>query len=302
MHTYKPTNHDEANFSAIALGFWRLHNWNMNPGQLLEFVSQSLDLGIYTFDHADIYCDYSCEEIFGRAIGGQSSLRVKMQLISKCGIRLVSGKRPQHANKTYDTSFLHIMQSAENSLKALQTDYLDLLMIHRPDPLMDADETARAFSKLRDDGKVLHFGVSNFMPSQFELLQSRLDFPLVTNQVEISVLKTEAFFNGVLDQCQQKRVRPMAWSPLGGGSLFHSSEPQIERLCSVMEEICCQLGDCRIEQLALAWLLSHPSGIVPVLGTGNSARLRLAAESLKIRLTREQWFSILMASTGQEIP
>jgi predicted oxidoreductase len=298
--TFPDNNHSI--FSRFALGFWRLHSWNSTNTRLLSFIQQCMDAGITTFDHADIYGNYSCEEIFGHAMAGKSLLRSKMQLVSKFGIKLVSDKRPDHKIKTYDTSSRHIITSVENSLKALQTDFLDVLLIHRPDPLMNADETAEAFRNLRESGKVLHFGVSNFMPHQFDLLQSRLDFPLITNQVEISVLKPDAFFNGVLEHCQQHRIQPMAWSPLAGGGLFSSNEPQAERTRAALNEIARSLISCSIEQLALAWLLQHPSRIVPVLGSGNIARIKHALESERIKLTREQWFTILTASTGEEIP
>jgi predicted oxidoreductase len=302
MNQQRSFNENPAGLTGIAAGFWRLHDWNMSPTQLADFLSQCLDVGITTFDHADIYGLYTCEEMFGHAIAGQSSLRSKMQLVSKCGIKLVSPRRPDHIIKIYDTGKDHILRSVENSLLALQTDYLDVLLIHRPDPLMDAIETAEAFTQLRDSGKVLHFGVSNFSPSQFDLLQSYLDFPLITNQVEISVMKLDAFFDGVLDQCQQCSISPMAWSPLAGGALFHSQEPQAQRLRAALEIIGSEHGNYSIEQVAFAWLLHHPSGIIPVLGTGNIERVKKSAEAEDIRLTREQWFSIWMASTGAELP
>lgn len=289
-------------FSKTAVGLWRLNSWNFSSEQLLDFIKQCMESGITTFDHADIYGNYSCEELFGQAMVGQSSLRSKMQLVSKCGIKLVSDKRPGHQIKSYDTSRKHIVKSVENSLKAMQTDFLDVLLIHRPDPLMNADETAEAFVQLRDSGKVLFFGVSNFLPSQFDLLQSRLDFPLVTNQVEISAMCLDSFYNGVLDQCQQHRVIPMAWSPLAGGKLFNSYEPQADRLRKVLTDIGISRGGYSMEQVALAWLFNHPSGILPVLGSGNTERIRKAVEAEKISLNQEQWFSILVASTGADIP
>jgi predicted oxidoreductase len=290
------------NFSRFALGFWRLNDWNFTSQQLLGFVEKALDLGITTLDHADIYGGYTCETIFGKAMAGQKSLRSKMQIVSKCGIKLVSDNRSSHKIKTYDTSAGHIVQSVENSLKALQTDYLDALLIHRPDPLMDADEIAEAFLQLKNDGKVLEFGVSNFSATQFDLLQSRLDFALVTNQIEVSVLKLDSFYDGVLDQCQQYRIKPMAWSPLAGGNLFRSSEARAIRLCKALDNIGKATGGYGMDQIAMAWLLQHPSGIVPVIGSGNIDRIKKAVESEKIRLTGDQWFSILEASSGVEVP
>lgn len=289
-------------FSKIALGFWRLNTWGLTGNHLVDFVRKCMESGITTFDHADIYGGYTCEEIFGNAINGQSSLRSQMQIISKCGIKLVSERRPEHQLKTYDTGRDHIVTSVENSLAALHTDYLDVLLIHRPDPLINADETAEAFRKLRDSGKVLHFGVSNFLPHQFDLLQSRLDFPLVTNQVEISVLNLDTFYNGILDHCQQYRIPPMAWSPLAGGRLFSSEDSQALRVRTALEKVAADLGSYSIDQIALAWLLNHPSHIVPVIGSRNMDRIKMAAEAINIRLSKEQWYFIWIASTGSNLP
>lgn len=295
-------NQPDKIFSPLALGFWRLNSWRLTGNQLLDFIKQCIEKDITTFDHADIYGGYTCEEIFGNALSGQSSLRTKMKIVTKCGIKLVSERRPHHHLKTYDTGKKHIIQSVENSLKALHTDFLDVLLIHRPDPLMNADETAEAFHMLRDSGKVLNFGVSNFLPHQFDLLQSRLSFPLITNQVEASVLCLDPFNNGVLDQCQQYRIRPMAWSPLAGGRLFSSDDPRMQRVRATLEKVAGELGDYNIDQVALAWLLNHPSRIVPVLGTGNTDRIKAAVKALEIRLSKEQWYTIFTASTGTDLP
>lgn len=289
-------------FSKTALGFWRLHSWGLSSGQLLDLIKLTMDAGITTFDHADIYGNYSCEELFGNATARQSSLRDKMLIVSKCGIRLKSEKRPENEMKIYDTSFKHIIQSVENSLKALKTDYLDVLLIHRPDPRMDVPETARALSHFRETGKVLYFGVSNFTTSQFDLLQSNLDFPLVTNQIEISVMKTDYLYNGVLDQCQRLRIQPMAWSPLSRGEIFSGNDSQAERLRPVLQNIAEAHGNCGIDQISLAWVHNHPSRIVPVIGTGKAERIKSAVEAEKIQLSPEEWFLILNASNGVEIP
>jgi predicted oxidoreductase len=289
-------------FSRVALGLWRLNDWNMNTGELIRFIQKALETGITTFDHADIYGLYTVEEIFGKALKEQPGLRAKMEIVTKCGIKLVSESRPENTFHAYDTSRDQIIKSAELSLKNLSTDFLDVLLIHRPDPLMDADEVAEAFSHLRKSGKVRHFGVSNFTPFQFDLLQSRLDFPLVTNQVEISVLHMDAMHDGTLDQCQQLRISPMAWSPLGGGTLFSGSDLRGQRVRSELQKIAGEHDGVGIGELALAWLLKHPSGIIPVLGTGNPDRVRSAAAALEIELSRDQWFRIWTASAGHEVP
>jgi predicted oxidoreductase len=285
--------------SRIITGVWR---WgSLSPQDVLRLIESSLEQNISTFDHADIYGGYTIEEIFGKALQYQPSLRQKMQLISKCGIKLISPNRPNHSIKSYDTSTSHIRFSVENSLKMLKTDYLDLLLIHRPSPLMNVDELAEIFTQLKKEGKVKHFGVSNFTPSQFELLNSR--FPLVTNQIEISIYHLSPFLDGTLDQCQQLKVSPMAWSPLGSGKIFQQNpqDAQTWRLQEILNRICSkyQVG---YDTVLFSWLLQHPAQILPILGTANTDRFKTAMQSLDIKLTQEEWFMLWTASTGQEVP
>lgn len=289
-------------FSRLAIGMWRLNEWKMSNADLLAYIEKSLEMEITTFDHADIYGLYTCEAMFGKALAEKPSLRDKMEIVTKCGINLVSGNRPENTFHSYNTSRKHIIKSAETSLKNLCTDYLDVLLIHRPDPLIDADEVSEALHHLHKDGKVRCFGVSNFTPFQFDLLQSRLDFPLVTNQVEVSVLFMDTLHDGTLDQCQQRRISPMAWSPLGGGRIFTGNSEREQRLRNELIKVGEELGGTAIDQVALAWLLKHPSKIVPVLGTGNIDRIRSAAGALDLELSRDQWFRIWSASTGHEVP
>jgi predicted oxidoreductase len=288
--------------SRIALGLWRLSSWGLSDRQLLDLIHASLDLGVTTFDHADIYGDYTCEQLFGRALALSPALRERMQLVTKCGIKLVSANRPQHTVHHYDTSRQHILASVENSLHMLRTDRIDLLLIHRPDPLLDPGAVAEAFGQLRQSGKVLHFGVSNFTPSQFDLLASRLDFPLVTNQVELSVMNMQVLHDGTVDHCYRLGISPMAWSPLGGGHLLRDDSQQALRLRRALRTVGQSLGDASIDQVALAWILAHPARIVPILGTGQLERIQKAVKAAAIELTREQWFSIWRASTGHEVP
>lgn len=184
----------------------------------------------------------------------------------------------------------------------LGTDYIDLLLIHRLDVLMDPDEVAEAFVTLRQSGKVLHFGVSNFTPSQFDLLASRLDFPLVTNQIELSVLSLELLHDGTVDQCLQRRIAPMAWSPLGGGRLFHDNDERTVRVRDALDAVGSELGGASTDQVALAWVLTHPARFIPVLGSGKVERIQSGAEADALRLSREQWFAIWSASTGIPVP
>jgi predicted oxidoreductase len=293
---------DGPQVSRLALGLWRLVDWDLDDAGLLALIHASLDLGITTFDHADIYGDYRCQELFGRALVLEPDLRQRLQLVTKCGIKLVSERRPAHHIKHYDTGQAHILASVDDSLRALHTDYVDLLLIHRPDPLMDADDVAEAFVRLRRSGKVLSFGVSNFMPWQFDLLASRLDFPLVTNQVELSLLHMDTLHDGTLDQCQRLRISPMAWSPLAGGRLFRGDDERAVRVRQALQAVGQALGGASLDQVALAWILQHPARVVPILGTGNAERLRRGAAALDLSLSRQQWFALWAASAGRDVP
>lgn len=288
-------------FSRISLGLWRLAEWHMTSSRLTSFIEENINLGITTFDHADFYGNYTCEVLFGEGLAGKPSLRQKMEIVTKCGIKFPSDNRPENRFHGYDTSQEHIIRSAEKSLQTLRTDYIDVLLIHRPDPLMNADEIAEAFSKLKSVGKVLHFGVSNFLPHQFDLLQSRLDFPLVTNQIEVSVLCSEPFYNGVLDQCQQLRISPMAWSPLAGGRIFTGNGEREQRVRGELIRVGEELGGASPDQVALAWLLKHPSSIIPVIGTSSVDRIKSAVAAMNLELSRDQWFRILVASEGRPV-
>jgi len=292
LHEQGPT------FSRLIMGYWRLMEWQLSPAALLDLMKYHLDLGVTTLDHADIYGGYQCEEAFGKALRLEPSLRARMEIVSKCGIALTA--KPEHALNHYNTGKAHIIASAENSLRKLGTDYLDLLLIHRPDPLMDADEVADAFISLKQAGKVKHLGVSNFTPRQFELLQSRLPFPLVTNQLEISPLNQSTTLDGTLDQCQQLRIKPMAWSCLGGGRLFTGQE--YAPLRAELEQIRHEVGAQHIEQLVYAWVMMLPSQPLPLIGSGKRERIAAAVAAESIVLTRQQWFRIRKAALGYDVP
>lgn len=289
---------DGPEFSRIVLGLWRIANWNMSPAQRLSLVEQALELGITTIDHADIYGDYDGERLFGEALALAPALREKMEIISKCGIRLLSANRPAHRLKHYDTGREHVIASVENTLTALHVEYLDLLLIHRPDPLMDADEVAEAFTTLRRDGKVRHLGVSNFTPAQFELLASRV--PLMTNQVELSVMHMDAMYDGTLDQCQRLRIAPMAWSALAGGRLFDDKDPRAERLRKALTSIAERHG-VSMTTIAYAWILRHPSRPLVLTGSQRIEAMEEAVAATWLTLSREEWYSIWTASTGASV-
>lgn len=273
--------------SRMVAGAWRWNN--VDVGKLIQ---TSLEVGITSFDHADIYGDYSNEKIFGDALKKVTVNRQQIQLISKCGIKLLSPKNPNTWVKHYDTSSKHIISSVETSLTNLGTDYLDVLLIHRPDPLMDPEEVSEAFGLLRQNGKVLHFGVSNFSATQFEMLQSYLPFPLVTNQIEVSLSRLHCLYDGTIDVLQKHKAAPMAWSPLGGGKLMASDSA----LWSKKEKY-----GATESQLSLAWLMRHPSNIFPVIGTTQAERIIESAKAVDIKLDRQDWFEMLKAASGSDV-
>jgi predicted oxidoreductase len=288
--------------SRITLGFWRLIDWKITLQKLQEFVESAVEMGVTTTDHADIYGDYQCEAEFGRLLNIAPSIRDQIQLVSKCGIKIKSAKHPSRNIGYYDTSADHIIRSAEQSLKNFNTDYLDLLLIHRPDPLLNPEEVASAFEKLKKAGKVLNFGVSNFNPLQFETLDHYCTDKLVTNQVEISPYCLEHFHNGNMDFFLKEKICPMAWSPLAGGRLVAPDDEKGKRIHHKLEEIADKQGEKDIVKIIYAWILKHPARAIPVVGTGKTERLRTAFESLKVDLTREEWFEILIASQGHPVP
>jgi predicted oxidoreductase len=284
--------------SRIVAGMWRMTEWDMAPAQRLAFIEQCMALGVTSFDHADIYGDYGVETLFGEALALKPSLRDSMQIISKCGIKLLSGKHPGHTIQHYDTCAAHIAASVETSLRALRTDHLDLLLIHRPDPLMDFDEIAGAFTRLREQGKVKHFGVSNFSRHQFEALDRRI--ALATNQVEFSPLHLAPMFDETFDGLQDKGVAPMIWSPLGGGRLFSGGDAAGERLRALIQRVADELQR-PFASVVFAWIMQLPCRPAPLTGSGRIAAIAEAVEATGFTLSRTQWFEILRAARGHEV-
>lgn len=278
-----------------------MDSWEQSPGETLHWIKTCLELGITTFDHADIYGLYTNEARFGEALKLDPSVRENLELVTKCDICLVCEKKPENSVNHYNTSPDHIIASVEESLKNLSTDYLDLVLLHRPDPLMNADDVAGAFMQLLDEEKIRHVGVSNFTPSQFDLLQSRLDVPLVTNQVECSLYHTDPIFDGTFDQAQKYRFSPMLWSPYAGGAFFTGKDDKFHRLRKAMEPLKTKY-EASAAQIALAWLMALPSNPLPVLGTGRTERLGEAADAQLIELERQDWFTLLIASQGHPVP
>lgn len=282
--------HSHVSLSRLAAGCWRLVK--QSQGDLMavnRFIDSAIDLGITTFDHADIYGDFQAEPLFGRALKERPLLRAQIELVSKCSIAPQSVNRPDHRVAHIDSSAAYITTATERSLAALGVDQLDVLLLHRPDALMDVDDTAAALERLREHGKVKAFGVSNFSASQFALLQSRLAFPLVTNQVELSLLETTPLRDGTLDQLQELKRSAMAWSPLAGGRLMSSETPPA--LSKVLTRLATQYG-VEPSAIAIAWLLRLPTPVVPVLGTIDPVRLKQAAQAVGLTLDRQDWFEL----------
>lgn len=294
-------NTTSPSLSRIIIGCMRLGLWGaqFNTTQLEGFIQAAIEQGFTTFDHADIYGDYTTENDFGKVLKAQPALREKIQLITKCGIRRVCDQRPQHLIKSYDSSVAHIKASVDQSLKELETDYIDMLLLHRPDFLMHPAEIAEAVSSLKTSGKIRSFGVSNFSPSQFEMLNSFT--PLATNQVEISITKLDSFTDGTLDQCLRHGISPQAWSPFGGGVVFdpldNDKSYRINETAAPLKE----KYNASLGEILLAWLLRHPANIQPVIGSTKIERLASYKKALGINIDATDWYALWKASTAEEI-
>ena len=288
---------DGVSLSRIVYGMWRLgEDPDTSDGHIRAKVEACLDQGITTIDHADIYGGYTIEALFGEAIRG-TDLRDRIEIVTKCGIIAPVGDYAEARLKHYDTSRRHVTASVERSLRLLGTDRIDLLRIHRPDPLMDFDETGRALDDLVASGKVRAVGVSNFRPWDSALLQSRMKTPLSVNQIELSLQAREAFTNGDLSEIRRAGMRAMAWSPLGGGSLMTGESDLGQRL----DQMASAFGLDRAA-VTVAWLLAHPAGIMPVMGTNSLDRIRRLSQAISVTLTREDWFDLYSTAEGKEVP
>jgi predicted oxidoreductase len=299
----------------LAYGCWRLAG-TMDPGAVkpasekrgIQAVLAAYEAGYTLFDHADIYCQGVAESLFGRALKEAPGMRERILVATKCGIRF-AGEPAKGAPFRYDFSADHILRSCEGSLKRMGIEVIDLYQLHRPDWLMQPEEVAEAFGCLRRSGKVREFGVSNFLPSQVDALQSACAFPLVVNQVEISLARLDCFQDGTLDQCLERRMTPLAWSPLAGGVLGtgckvdakHPKRSGLNALVKAMDQVAKARGTSRTV-VALAWLMKHPSGILPIIGTTDPQRIREAVTADDIELSREEWYQLLEAARGERLP
>jgi predicted oxidoreductase len=287
----------EVSLSRIVYGMWRLgDDENTSPEHVRAKIDASLDQGLTSFDQADIYGGYEAEEILGNALSG-SALRNKMEIVTKCDIIAPVGRYADARVKYYDTSRAHIMASVDHSLRLMGIDHIDLLLIHRPDPLMDHHETGAALDEVIASGKVRSVGVSNFRPYDWELLQSAMKNQLVTNQIELSVLAHDSFVNGDVAFHQRIGTPLMAWSPLAGGALFSGDHPDV---MSALSKVASE-NNVDETAVAIAWLLAHPSRILPVLGTNSLERIKGMSAALDVKMDRQTWYEIYTAALGREV-
>lgn len=274
---------------------WGVWDKKLNTQEMIHLINICIENKITTFDHADIYGGYTTEEQFGKAFGESKISREKLQLISKCGIQL-EGSRTNKI-KHYDYSKEYIIWSVENSLKNLQTDYLDVLLLHRPSPLMIADEIAEAVEKLKSEGKIIDFGLSNFTNSQSELIRSKTEVSY--NQIQFSATHHEAMLDGSLDYMQTNSIRPMSWNPLG--TVFREDSDQTRRLKKLLAQLV-EKYEVGSDTILLAWILKHPSNVLPVAGTVNIARIQALMKAVELNLDQQDWFAIWTASMGNKVP
>lgn len=274
---------------------WGIWDKKLSTSEMIHLINICIENKISTFDHADIYGSYTTEAEFGKAFTESKIAREKIQLISKCGIQLEGSRK--NAIKHYDYSKEYIIWSAENSLKNLQTDYLDVFLMHRPSPLMIADEIAEAVEKLKKDGKIIDFGLSNFTSSQTELIRQKTEINY--NQVQFSATHHEAMLDGSFDYMQVHGIRPMSWNPLG--TVFREDTEQTRRLKKVLAELVEKYG-VGSDTILLAWILQHPAKVIPVAGTVNIARIQQLTKAVELKMDKQDWFAIWAESMGNEVP
>lgn len=289
---------DGLKFSRIVYGMWRLgDDADTSPKHVQAKIEACLVQGITTLDQADIYGGYTAEALLGAALRAAPHLRDEVEIVTKCGIVAPVGRYADRRVKHYDTSAAHITASVEHSLQDMAVERIDLLLIHRPDPFMDHDETGAALDRLVQSGKVRAVGVSNFRPHDISLLQSAMANALVTNQIELSLLAHEPFVNGDMAFLQEYGLCPMAWSPLAGGRLMTADTGPLGAVLSRMATE----NEVEPAAVAVAWLLAHPANILPVMGTNSLARIARLADALQVRMSRQDWFELYTAALGREV-
>ena len=289
---------DDLSFSRIVYGMWRLSDDdNTAPSHVQAKIEACLAQGITTMDQADIYGGYAAEEVLGAALKAAPQLKDQIEIVTKCNIVAPAGRYSDARVKYYDTSAAHINASVDHSLRLMNLDKIDTLLVHRPDPMMDHHETGAALDALVASGKVRTIGVSNFKLHDWTLLQSAMKTPLITNQIELSLSAHDALTNGDVAYLQERDIPIMAWSPLGGGALLTSS--------SATRDLMAKIGsDHGVDAaaVAVAWLLAHPAQIMPIMGTNNLSRISALSDAMKINMDSETWFELYTAALGKEVP
>lgn len=289
-------------FSRMVYGTWRMLDDAPSAQDINRRLNLCLDLGITTIDGAEIYGGYAQETALGAGLALSPGLRDRLELVTKSGIYIPHPSAPGRRVAHYDVTAKRLIECAEAALQRLGTDRIDLFLVHRPDWLTSIDDTAEGLNALLASGKIGAAGVSNYSPSQYAALNSRMAQPLVTNQVEFNLLHMDPIYDGTFDQAQTEHARPMAWSPLAGGSLFDASSAAGQRLAAEARLIAPKYGDATLEQLAYAWIMAHPSHPLPVIGTNRFERIKSAARAAEIVLEREDWFGLWVAAKGHGIP
>ena len=286
----------------MVYGTWRLLDTKPSAQEINRRLNDCLELGITTIDTAEIYGLYEVEKLLGAALGLSPGLRDKLQIITKAGIYVPCAYHPDRRTAHYNATGPRLIKSLEKSLRFLGTDHVDLFLVHRPDWLTRAEDTAAGLNDLVRSGKVRAAGVSNYNVSQLDLLNTKMEQPLVTNQIEFHLLRPEPIHDGTLHQCENLGILPMAWSPLAGGRLFDPNNPAAARLATAAKNMSPRYHGATLEQLAYAWILAHPSHPLPVIGTNKLERLRSAAQADDIVLEREDWYGLWEAAQGRRIP
>jgi len=291
-----------SSLSAMVYGTWRMLDDKPTLQDINRRLNRCVELGITTIDTAEIYGGYQVEAALGAAMALSPGLRDKLAIVTKAGIYVPNDLRPQRKVGFYDASAAQLKKSVEHALRLLGCEQVELFLVHRPDWRTGIEDTAQGLNQLLQEGKIRKAGVSNYSASQFAALNSFMSEPLFTNQVEFHLLRMDPMVDGSFDQCQQHRVRPMAWSPLAGGRLFDASEPAAVRLAQVAAALSPKYGGATLEQLAYAWVMAHPSLPYPVIGTNKIERIESAVKALSIHLEREDWFALWVAAQGRNIP
>lgn len=288
---------EKLSISAVAQGYWRLDGWNFSTDQLIDHMHACVERGVTTLDTAEIYADTLCETLIGDAFRKDKGLRGQVQLVTKTGIfrAEVNGNSFVY----YDTTYERVMRSCKESLQRLGTDYVDLYLIHREDPCIDFAETARALKDIKKAGLAVEVGVSNFDPFKFDALNREMDGELVTNQIEWNPICFEHFNSGMMDYLTQKKIHPMIWSPLAGGRLFTHVDALSEKAMAKIGEIA-QRYDVEPATIIYAWVMYHPVGAAPIVGSKNLERLDAAVKAEEIHLKHHEWYEIFTAS-GQQV-